>query len=68
MDKSVIRRTVGDAEMLGSVGPNANSAEREHAGLDRRCVQPVEQRIELKTLLDIGGIFDDQVRHTGRWP
>jgi hypothetical protein len=61
--EAVLGRFVGDTKPVGTVSTDAQSAERKYAGLERTRVQLVEQRIDLDCVLDIRGVFDDQVRH-----
>src|SRR5262245_21909225 len=60
--EGVIGRLVGDAVGVGSMGANAQAAERKDARAEGTRMELVEERVEGDLILDVRGILDDQVR------
>src|ERR1043166_6953394 len=63
VEKAEMRTAVGDGKMIAPDGADADAAERKDSGLDRRLAHQLDQRLHVDAGLEIGGIFDGEMRH-----
>src|SRR6185312_12156800 len=68
VEKGEVRIAVCDRVMLASDGANADAAEREDAGLDGGLADDRDDRADVDAAVEIGGIFDREMRHGGFTP
>src|SRR3954471_15805345 len=68
VEKAVVLPRVRDRIMLASDGADADAAEREDAGLDRRVAHHLTRRADVEAVVEIGRIFDREMRHRGFTP
>src|SRR3954466_13791542 len=68
VEKAVVLPRVRNRIMLASDGANADAAEREDAGLDRRLAHHLARRTDVEAVVEIGRIFDREMRHRGFTP
>ncbi len=63
VEESEFRTAVGDRIMLAAHGTNADAAERENAGFDRRLAYDLDDFCHVDAAIEIGGIFQREMRH-----
>src|SRR6266702_1110836 len=63
VEKAVVPPAIGDRIMLAPDRTYANAAEREDAGLDRGVADEFHHRAHVDSVIEIGGIFDREMRH-----
>src|SRR5581483_598151 len=63
VEKAVIRSTIGNGIVLAADGANADAAERENAGLDRGLAHDLDDLAHVEAGVEVGGIFDREMRH-----
>src|SRR4051812_16930437 len=68
VEKAVVLPRVRNRIMLASDGADADAAEREDAGLDRRLAHHLARRADVEAVVEIGRIFDREMRHRGFTP
>ena len=69
-DETVLRIAVGDRIMLAAHGADAGAADREDPGFDRGLADDLDHLAHVDTGIEIGGIFEREMRHVGslqRW-
>src|SRR5258708_30592858 len=65
VEKAEMRAAVGDRKMFASDSADADAAKREDAGLDRGLADEFDDVAHVDALVEIGGIFDGEMRHGG---
>ena len=60
-DEDVIVVAICDQIVLAPHGAGSEAGQREDAGLQRGCVQRLDQPHRMERVLQIGGVFDDDV-------
>src|SRR6478735_4495508 len=68
VEKAVVLPRVGDRIMLAPDSANADAAERKDAGLHRRLAHHLARRADVEAVVEIGRIFDREMRHRGFTP
>src|SRR5690348_5178564 len=68
VEEGEIRIAVRDRVILARNGAHADAAEREDAGLDRGFANDLDDLCHVDTFVEIGGIFDGEMRHGGFTP
>ena len=68
VEEAVVVLGIGDRIVLAADGTNADAAEREDAGLDRRLAHDLADGADVETAIEIGRIFDREMRHGGFTP
>src|SRR6201996_5463492 len=68
VEEAEVRIAVGDRVVLASDGADADAAEREDAGLGRGLAYDFDHLGHVDALVEIGGIFDREMRHGGFTP
>src|SRR5207253_8207319 len=68
VEETQIRPSVGDRIMLAPDRADPNAAERENAGFYRGPADDFDGRSHIETAIEIGGIFDGEMRHGGITP
>src|SRR6478736_5428593 len=68
VEKAVILPRVRNRIMLAFDSADADAAEREDAGLDRSLAHHLTRRADVEAVVEIGRIFDREMRHRGFTP
>src|SRR5262245_6766294 len=68
VEEAEVRIAVGDGVVLASDRADADAAEREDAGLGRGLAHDFDDFGHVDALVEIGGIFDREMRHGGFTP
>src|SRR5260221_4035638 len=68
VEEGEVRIAVGDRIMLAPDGTDADAAEREDAGLDGGLADDLDDLAYVSAAVEIGGIFDREMRHRGFTP
>ncbi len=63
VEKAELRIAVGDRVMLAADSADADAAEREDAGFDRGLADDLDDLSHVEACIEIGGIFDGEMRH-----
>jgi hypothetical protein len=58
-----MRIPVGDGVVLATDSADANAAERENAGFDRRPADYLDDLCHIQTGIEIGGVLNREMRH-----
>src|SRR4051794_332238 len=65
VEEAEMRTAVGNRKMLASDSAHPDAAEREDAGLDGRLADQFDDVGHVDALVEIGGIFNGEMRHGG---
>src|SRR3984893_6355345 len=63
VEKAELRIAVGDGKMLATDRPHADAAERKNPGLHRGLADHLDDLAHIDAGLEIGGVFDREMRH-----